>query len=367
MRSVAGESNRQGRTVANNVTRQESVGQKGREFKNSSNKSLSQYSLQLMIDSSPRMIMQRKLINSIMRNTLQAKGGLPERIPSTQSKISPVSTKSEKSLVIQPMAVNLDTGDKTINKAAIIENQRQGGKGIVTADQIDKTPLAFLEPGETLTILAHGEPAFGSQEPKVAGKTALELFNLLVRMGLTNEFTGIINLSNCTSAWDRKSTGSFASKFYKIIGSKGFDNTVMGFESFAETVDVDTELEVDYAQREMFLAHRIAERYLAALFNLGSKDSGETIAKVHDGMKTGAKEAMIESADLEKATGDESRIWANFYKQLAEEIMRYLADAGNSYNESAILTFQTNVQKLKIQTGFGTEINKVDALWTIML
>src|SRR5262249_5663505 len=159
--------------------------------------------------------------------------------------------------------INLDPGDKVITESAKVHKDRDDeqakelnkfhGKevsnpdsAIITGEVGEVPPLHKIPLDESITILAHGTPAMGRDEPRAAGKTAVELYQHLVKMGLTPEHTGIINLSNCTSAWDRKSTGSFLDRFVKVLKSNGHSNFVTGYESFTESSDKDHELEVPH-------------------------------------------------------------------------------------------------------------------------
>lgn|GEM_PF-4082828 len=120
--------------------------------------------------------------------------------------------------VVQRIVINMDPTDKTINESARIHkdretatNKRSDSKapearvisGKLNSDE-KVPPLSTIDPGEEITIVAHGVPARGGDVPRVATLTAEEMFQHLVAMGLTSKHTGKINLSNCTSAWDRK-------------------------------------------------------------------------------------------------------------------------------------------------------------------
>lgn len=181
---------------------------------------------------------------------------------------------------VQRLVINLDPGDKIITQSAGIHKRRDDEQAKIlndfhgeqranpdtaiitgeTGSEMETPPLHKIAPDESITIVAHGTPAMGRDEPRVAGKTAVELFQHLVKMGLTTKHTGIINLSNCTSAWDRKATGSFLDRFVKVLKANGHTNFVTGYESFTESADDDRELEVPHDKREVFLAHKVTER-----------------------------------------------------------------------------------------------------------
>ena len=255
---------------------------------------------------------------------------------------------------IQRVTINLDPNDKAISDSAQIHKARDDrfsgtDTPLITGD-FDPTgtlPLSTINLDEEITILAHGTPEMGGDVPRVAGKTAQELFDHLVSMGLTPLHTGTINLSNCTSAWDRKGTGSFLDLFVKILKSNGFSNYVTGYESFTESVDIDTELEVPQDKREIFLAHKIAERFLMKLMNILPKDA-ETgaIHQFHQEVYTGAKFADNEARDFLVQDDLDAQKLGKFYLMLSQELKNYLAAAEDKYNEKAILAFQINTMDL---------------------
>ena len=260
--------------------------------------------------------------------------------------------------VIQRVVINLDPADKAISDSAKIHKKRDDlfekrDTLLITGDinpSAVARPLSAVGADEEITILAHGTPDMGGDEPRVANKTAQELFVHLVAMGFTRAHTGTINLSNCTSAWDRKNTGSFADRFVKILKAHGHDNYVTGYESFTESASDTEELEVPHDKREIFLAHKIAERYISKLMVLFPKDAkengGAVLKGIHAELKSGARQAFIESVDFKKDHDKVSQKLGEFYDTLAHLILKYLATAGDSFHEKAILAFQEDAMAL---------------------
>jgi hypothetical protein len=251
---------------------------------------------------------------------------------------------------VQRIVLNLDPGDPVITESALIHKQRDDeqaqelnkahGKEVsnpnsmlITGDfDPSKTlPLHKIALDESITIVAHGTPAMGRDVPRVAGKTAPELFQHLVKMGLTTKHTGIINLSNCTSAWDRRSTGSFLDLFVKQLQAAGHNNFVTGYESFTESTKTGEELEVPHDKREIFLAHKVTERYMARLMNMRPEDArkndGAPLQQMFSELLAGAKDAMIESLEFSKKSDDESTKLSKYYDELSQYLMAYLAEA----------------------------------------
>jgi hypothetical protein len=248
--------------------------------------------------------------------------------------------------VVQRMVLNLDSADKAISDAAQIAVAREKAAtkkqpASITEKHAGQALLRFLGESEELVVLAHGTPAMGGDVPRVAGKTAEEMVDYLIQMGLDRTHTGIINLSNCTSAWDRKNTGSFADKFLAALLARNHRNIVKGFESFTESVDVSTELQVKSEDREKFLAHKFTERYMMSLMNLRENDSSELIKSAHDALSKGAKMAFIEPADFSQQQDNESKALASYYGKLANLIVAYLVDAQDKYQVKVVDKFQT--------------------------
>ena len=273
---------------------------------------------------------------------------------------APVARKA-----VQRLVINLDPGDKTINQSAMIHKRRDDEQAeilnkfhgeqrsnpdtsIITGElglEEEAPPLHKIAPHESITVLAHGTPAMGRDEPRVAGKTAVELFQHLVKMGLTPEHTGIINLSNCTSAWDRRATGSFLDRFVHVMKAQGHTNFVTGYESFTESADDDRELEVPHDKREVFLAHKVTERYMMRLMNMrpedGVKDGGAALKQIHAEIHAGAQDAAAEARDFSSKDDEESKKLTLYYLELNGLLMEYLINAEGKYNEK--LAFETTV------------------------
>jgi hypothetical protein len=272
--------------------------------------------------------------------------------------------------VVQRMILNLDSADKAISDAAQIAVAREKAATkkqpvSVTEKQANQGPLRFLDQSEELIVLAHGTPAMGGDVPRVAGKTAGEMVDYLIQMGLDRTFTGVINLSNCTSAWDRKNSGSFADKFLQGLLARGHRNIVKGFESFTESVDISTELQVKSEDREKFLAHKFTERYMMSLMNLRENDPSETIKNAHAGLLNGAKMAFVEASDFAQKQDNESKLLASYYGKLANLIMTYLADAQDKYQVKVIDKFQTAAMDHMKTSGLdnlGAKIGKEPSL-----
>jgi hypothetical protein len=269
--------------------------------------------------------------------------------------------------VVQRLVINLDPGDKVITESAKVHKDRDDeqakelnkfhGKEVSNPDsaiitgEIGKVPpLQKIPLDESITILAHGTPAMGRDEPRVAGKTAVELYQHLVKMGLTPKHTGTINLSNCTSAWDRKSTGSFLDRFVKVLKSNGHSNFVTGYESFTESSDKDHELEVPHDKREIFLAHKVTERYMMRLMNLrpedGQKDGGAVLKQILHELHGGARDAKAEAGEFMSKKDEESQTLAKYYLELSGVLMTYLFDVEDKYNEK--LTFKATVDLMSL-------------------
>ena len=274
--------------------------------------------------------------------------------------------------VVQRVVINMDPTDKAIAESARIHKQRddafeQRDTLLITGSlplMGEASPFSTVGDDEEITILAHGTPDMGGDVPRVAGKTAKELFQHLVAMGFKQRHTGMINLSNCTSAWDRKGTGSFADKFASELKKYGFNNYVTGYESFTESVSQHQELEVPVDKREIFLAHKITERYLMRLMNLHPKDAiekgGLVLTTIHGELKAGANQAFIEADDFLRKKDDLSQKLGSFYVRLAKLLLNYLATVGNSYNEKEILNFQIDAMSLMKEYGFdnlGTRLH----------
>ncbi len=187
--------------------------------------------------------------------------------------------------------------------------------------------------------------------PRVAGLSAEEMYAHLVKMGLTLQHTGIINFSNCTSAWDRKGSGSFIDRFVGILKKDGFKNFVTGYESFTESVSVDRELEVPQDKREMFLAHKTTERYMMRLMNLRPEDAkdnnGERLKKIHAELKAGARQALSEAHDFLARKGNQTaQMLGSYYQSLGELIWQYIAEAEDVYSDDFIMKFQMAAKDL---------------------
>lgn len=289
---------------------------------------------------------------------------------------APVARKA-----VQRLVINLDPGDKTITQSAMIHKRRDDEQAkiinefhgeqranpdtsVITgeiAPEQEALPLHQIAPDESITVLAHGTPAMGRDEPRVAGKTAVELFQHLVKMGLTPEHTGIINLSNCTSAWDRKATGSFLDRFVKVMKSRGHTNFVTGYESFTESVDDDHELEVPHDKREIFLAHKVTERYMMRLMNMrpedGVEDGGAALKQIHSELQAGAKDAAAEAYDFMTKDDEESQKLSKYYLDLHTLLMNYLFNSDGKYNEK--LAFETNIALMQLMKKY--EIDNMGA------
>jgi hypothetical protein len=283
---------------------------------------------------------------------------------------------------VQRLVINLDPGDKVITRSAEIHKHRDDEQAkilnefhgeersnpdtaIITGEvgsKEDTPPLHKIAPDESISILAHGTPAMGRDEPRVAGKTAAELVAHLIKMGLTPKHTGIINLSNCTSAWDRKSTGSFLDRFVKLLKAKGHTNFVTGYESFTDSADEDHEVEVPHDKRELFLAHKVTERYMMRLMNLRPEDGvdngGAALEQIHAELLGGAKDAQAEARDFSSKNDEESVKLKNYYIELSGLLLSYLADADGKVNER--LTSRTNEVLLELMTKY--KINNMGAV-----
>lgn len=323
----------------------------------STESSTNEHTFQLA-DNRPEAIAQRKL-QAVMHNSAQVKQlhafqEMANNSPQVkQLKAIQNQGNSNDAQVIQRVVINLDPGDKAITESARLHQKREGKDAKLITGDIPKEkalPLSEIGKSEEITVLAHGTPAMGGDEPRVAGMTPAELFAHLVKMGLTPKHTGMINLSNCTSAWDRKSTGSFLDHFVKILKQHGFHNYVTGYESFTESVNEKTELEVPHDKREVFLAHKITERYLMELMNLNPadaiKDKGAVLKHIHSKLKGGVRFAYHEASDFLEKKDKESQGLGHFYMSLGELLNQYLSTAEDKYNEKAILHFQMEAMGL---------------------
>lgn len=269
-------------------------------------------------------------------------------------KSSTTSSAMQRNPVVQRVVLNMDSADKTINEAVEIESAR------VEAVTGEAPAVAICEPGkelesapineenltEEITVLAHGTPDMGGDEARVAGLTAAEMYGHLLTLGFTTDHTGVINFSNCTSAWDRMGKGSFAEKFVAILKANGHENPVTGFESFTESKSLTEEVEIPHDKREAFLAHKLTERYLMATMNIMEDDDSATIKEVHAGVKKGATLAMIESVEFGAMESEESPKWSKYYASLSGLLMEYLSNAGDAHNGKAIFEFQMKAMEL---------------------
>jgi len=282
-------------------------------------------------------------------------------LPGKQKQISHVATGNS---ISQLIVLNLDTADHGITADAAIAKRRQERDLKRQVDNIDDTwspqkkellePLKLIaeeNPGEPLTILAHGLPAIGDNEPEVAGKTALQLFNELVSFGLTPRFKGVIDLSNCTTAWSRDGEHSFAEKFYNILKSKGYSNTVTGFRSFVSSPDISTEKEIDYTQRERALVEFIITRYIneVDVFTNDSSTPGEKKAAAGK-LAVGNTLVFQELRQMLTGRHDDTfeKIWYGLWKILERIVKR-----GDKITQGQALDFQVELMELKRNAGAG--------------
>ena len=280
---------------------------------------------------------------------LQRKSATPDHLP--------YKVPNHRSVgVIQRVVINLDPEDKAIKEAAKFHKERddrfedRNTPLIEVGDEPNPRAFEVVGNNEDITIMAHGTPDMGGDEPRVGGKTAAQLFQFLVAMGFRRTHTGIVNLSNCTSAWDRKGTGSFADRFAKILKDNHFENYVTGYESFTESVSVEQELEVPMDKREIFLAHKITERFLMRLMNLRPEDAvqngGKVFKKIHADLADGAIHASNEARDFLQKRDPTSQSLGQFYLTLKSLIMDYLFDASDKYDEKRIFKFQIQAMEL---------------------
>ncbi|WP_298774509.1 hypothetical protein [uncultured Shewanella sp.] len=228
------------------------------------------------------------------------------------------STRSTQSIV-QRRVLNLDSSDPTSVEASKIAANRERAVGrspgvIMTDDDIQA--LLTMGKGEELTIIAHGSPMFGKDEPTVAGKTAQELFDYLVHTGLRVEHTGVINLSACTTAWARWGEKSFAERLRDILQKNGRTNKVTGFRSFVESLDVDTEVESAYDERETRLALAHFGRYTMAFMKLVDRE--ETEDEKNEVVQSLVKSAQNHIREVSKAGSSIERV-----SQIPQEVQDY--------------------------------------------
>ncbi len=256
--------------------------------------------------------------------------------------------------IIQRMVLNLDLTDETIIRAANIEIARQNRASphhatkLVTEENWysqDRPlpPLWYLRPDEPLTILAHGEPAFGDHPPKVAGKSPEELYDYLVTLGLTPALKGEINLSNCTTAWSRREQGSFASRFLAILQQHGHQNKVTGFQSFVSSEDMDTETEVEHDQRELSLALFMADRYINLLNDYDNTRDFAQKQSIREKFRLGATSLKQEVRKLIDAHQEE---FVLFYTELSNLLLDFYVTKDNGKPDFGV-TFSVNILELK--------------------
>jgi hypothetical protein len=119
------------------------------------------------------------------------------------------------------------------------------------------------------------------------------------------------------------------------------------------------ELEVAPQHREVFLAHKIAQRYLDTLMNLREDDTAEQIKQAHAVLQDGANQAKIEAQYFfdyhrdEKLSGGQERETmrprhplALYYAELRSELMKYLGGAHDAYDQTRIIAFQIAVKAI---------------------
>jgi hypothetical protein len=276
--------------------------------------------------------------------------------------------------VIQRMVINLDMNDPTIDKAAVIEGRRQtqalGFNVIVVTGQPQATstssssaavasastatasssgsagsggagrlPLLNLRVNEPLTLLAHGVPAFGDEPPKVAGMSPRQLYDHLISLGLTTAFVGVINLSNCTTAWGRNGEPSFGDQFVEILRANGHRNPVTGFRSFVSSLNDRAEIEVAYDQREISLAIFMAGRYISFLDQYSRADDAE---------KRVIRASM---ASAEESLADESR-------KLLDRFLRYRTLGLVDENLRKLVMYYAELKQVLVDFRFETRRGK---------
>ncbi|WP_445632599.1 hypothetical protein NSTC745_04147 [Nostoc sp. DSM 114161] len=279
--------------------------------------------------------------------------------------------------VVQRMVLNLDASDPTITMAADIEKDRQqSSRGrsksvsseptaqIVTSEvQVTnptlfrpERPLCSCARDEAITILAHGLPAMGHQPAKVAGLTANEMFEKLIKLGWASDHKGDINFSNCTSGWSRTDEGSFAEQFVRIIRQNSFSNKVTGFRSFVSSIDIDTEIEANYLTREYKLLSSIASKYLSWI---GGMDGPETKDAMFDEITSASQMCFKESSQFSntQAQTQEATELADQWQRVAMQLIRYKEKLDDVDNLQAIDASEEMENLLNVQKECIDKIN----------
>jgi len=262
--------------------------------------------------------------------------------------------------VAQRVVINLDTADPGITDAAKTAKARQVrslGREVSVLDDTwsdEKkqlrppiTEIANVNPNEPLVILAHGLPAIGNDDPQVAGRTARQLYNELVQFGLTRAFKGVIDLSNCTSAWSRNGQASFAESFYNILQENGHTNKVTGFRSFVSSPNIDSDIEINHAQRERALIEFMIKRYTTELQGFYDAKGGDEAKrdKRPEAAKlaTGYRLVLAEIHKMQAGTHSNEYIgiWVKLLEALRAPVQR-----GAALTQDEAMEAQDNLLKL---------------------
>ena len=270
--------------------------------------------------------------------------------------------------VIQRVVLNMDAGDQAIVDAARIAKERQAGSLKRDVESYDTTndilrlellePIRFIDVNEPLTILAHGLPAIGDDEPMVANLTAQQLYNKLKSFGLTKAFKGEINLSNCTTAWNRGGQPSFAERFENILVQNGHKNVVTGFKSFVASVDNDTETEIAYDQREQALATFMCDRYMMLLNDYTSETSTEKRKALKEQLKTGS--ALLIAEVKKQLIGLHNDTYSDVYMGLYQMLSPF-SESENYTDDGLAMNLMEKIMILKTKTFGKKPIKKVKA------